>query len=86
MVAENIGSDRSGFSPASFVIKDRLYLNIADSGVLRLKEKGDGWEAVGKVPTLRVVHQLVPWGNEVLAFGGPSEKGNVGVIEVAGKK
>jgi hypothetical protein len=54
--------------------------------VLRLKEKGDGWEAVGKVPTLRVVHQLVPWGNEVLAFGGASEKGNVGVIEVAGKK
>jgi len=28
----------------------------------------------------------VPWGNEVLAFGGASEKGNVGVIEVAGKK
>ncbi len=24
----------------------------------------------------------MPWGNEVLAFGGASEKGNVGVIEV----
>jgi N-acetylneuraminic acid mutarotase len=88
-VADYPGSDRAGFSPAACVLKDRLYLNTADGDVLRLKDEGAGWEAVGKVPTPRIVHRLVPWGDEVLAVGGAGEKGNVGVIEavaVAGKK
>ena len=42
--------------------------------MLRLKEQGDGWEAVGKVPTPRIVHRLVPWGDEVLAGGGAGIK------------
>ena len=88
-VADYPGSDRAGFSPAACVLKDRLYLNTADGDVLRLKEKGDGWEEVGKVPTPRIVGRLVPWGDSVLAVGGAGEKGNVGVIEsvvVGGKR
>jgi N-acetylneuraminic acid mutarotase len=83
------GSDRAGFSPAACVHTGRLYLNTADGDVLRLKEKGDGWEEAGKVPTPRIVHRLVPWGDSILVVGGAGEKGNVGVIEVvsvSGKK
>lgn len=80
-VADYPGSARAGFSPAACVHKGRLYLNTADGDVLRMKEKGDGWEEAGKVPTPRIVGRLVPWGDEVLAVGGAGEKDNVGVIE-----
>jgi len=88
-VADYPGSARAGFSPAACVHKGRLYLNTADGDVLRLKEKADGWEEAGKVPTPRIVHRLVPWGDSVLAVGGAGEKSNVADIEavaVGGKK
>lgn len=64
-------------------------MNAADGDVLRLNEKGDGWEESGKAPTPRVVHRLAPWGDSALAVGGAGEKGNVADVEavaVGGKK
>jgi N-acetylneuraminic acid mutarotase len=75
------GPQMNGFTPASCVLKDRLYLSGADGRVFRLTEKKDDWEVVGKLEKPRFVHRMVPAGELLLNVGGASKQGNVTLSE-----
>jgi len=78
---------QNGFTPASAVSGDQLYLSTADGKVFRLGQKGEAWEEVASLKQPRFVHRLLPIdGGRVVALGGASKKGNVALTEVIGGK
>ena len=75
----------NGFTPASCVVGDRLYVNAADGKVYRLTAKGDTYEEVGEVKDARYVHRMVSISQgRMVVLGGASKKGNVARTEVLG--
>lgn len=73
-----------GFSPAACAVNGRLCLSTSDGKLHRLNAAGDAWEPAGALTIPRIVHRLVPFGNEaVLAIGGASRKGDARRVELA---
>ncbi|MGL6075207.1 MAG: Kelch repeat-containing protein [Fimbriiglobus sp.] len=68
--APDVPGGRIGFSPAATTVNGRLVINTSEGNVFRLSEDGLGWEKVGTSPTKRIVHRLVPHGQQVLLVGG----------------
>lgn len=82
-VPEFPGTARTGFNPAACEIGGRLYLNTLDRSVLRLNDKGDGWDKVGATVETRYVHRLVPVGpSAFVAVAGASPKGPHASLEL----
>ena len=75
-----MGPARNGFAPAACVLDGRLYASVMDGSLLRLDEKANRWELVAKT-TPRIVHRLVPHGDEILIVGGANHGGNFDLIE-----
>ncbi len=76
------GARRNGFSPAACVSDGKLYLSPPNGIVYRLTEKKDRWEEVGALQKPRLVHRMVPAGeNRLLVLGGASGPENIAAVE-----
>lgn len=72
----------NGFTPAACVQGGKLYASPADGKVYRLSDAGDSWSEVAVLADKRLVHRIVPWGEDkLLAIGGASKGGNLSKIE-----
>ncbi len=72
----------NGFTPASCVAGDKLYVNAVDGKLVRLNDKETSWDEVGTVKNPRFVHRMVaPSPDQIVVLGGASKKGNVAVVE-----
>lgn len=74
------GKPVNGFSPAACVLNDRLYVSVADGSMFALSNDRKAWEKVG-TGTPRIVHRLIPNGNEILIVGGAMRGQNLDLIE-----
>ena len=76
--------DKTGFSPAANIIQNKIIISTSEGLVFRLNESANGWEKVGTSNTKRIVHRLVPFGNNALLVGGaaPGGAGNFADLEV----
>lgn len=76
--------DKTGFSPAANIIQKKVIISTSEGLVFRLNESANGWEKVGTSNTKRIVHRLVPFGNNALLVGGaaPGGAGNFADLEV----
>lgn len=76
--------DKTGFSPAANIIQNKVIISTSEGLVFRLNESANGWEKVGTSNTKRIVHRLVPFGNNALLVGGaaPGGAGNFSDLEV----
>lgn len=76
--------DKTGFSPAANIIQNKVIISTSEGLVFRLNESANGWEKVGTSNTKRIVHRLVPFGNNALLVGGaaPGGAGNFADLEV----
>jgi N-acetylneuraminic acid mutarotase len=76
------GEGMNGFTPASAVEGGRLYLTPRDGAVLRLSDKKDKWEEVGKLAQARFVARMVagPSGSLVV-LAGASPGGMLATVE-----
>jgi hypothetical protein len=65
-------------------VQNKIIVSTSEGLVFRLNESGDGWEKVGTSTTKRIVHRLVPFGNNALLVGGaaPGGAGNFADLEV----
>jgi YHS domain-containing protein/N-acetylneuraminic acid mutarotase len=76
------GPIRNGFTPAACNAGGKLYVSPADGKVYRLSEKKDAWDEVAALAQQRIVHRLVPAGDELLmVLGGAARSGNVASVE-----
>lgn len=76
------GPRMNGFAPAACVAGDRLYANPSNGKVYVLAADGSAWQEVGRIPTPRLVHRLVPLGDDLLlCLGGSTKAGGVGQVE-----
>lgn len=75
------GPERNGFSPASCVCGQHLYVNTADGKVWQLTEKGDAWKEAGQVAEPRIVHRMVGFGERLVVVGGAAKQTNVARTE-----
>lgn len=76
--------EKTGFSPAANIIQNKVIISTSEGLVFRLNESANGWEKVGTSNTKRIVHRLVPFGNNALLVGGaaPGGAGNFADLEV----
>jgi N-acetylneuraminic acid mutarotase len=74
------GADHNGFAPAACAVGNDLYASVADGSLLRLDEAGNKWDVVVKLEP-RIVHRLVPHGDEILVVGGARGGDNLATIE-----
>ena len=76
--------DKTSFSPAANIIQNKVIISTSEGLVFRLNESANGWEKVGTSNTKRIVHRLVPFGNNALLVGGaaPGGAGNFSDLEV----
>ncbi|HTU92644.1 MAG TPA: DUF4198 domain-containing protein [Gemmataceae bacterium] len=73
---------RNGFTAASCVSGERLFVSPADGKLYRLSATGDAWEEVGVLKQPRVVHRMVGGlDGRLIVLGGASKQGNVAAIE-----
>jgi N-acetylneuraminic acid mutarotase len=83
------GEKSNGFTPASAVAGDRLYVTPADGKLYRLTESGDHWDEVGKLNEPRFVARMVPAPGErlvVIAGAAPGELlSSVEVVEAGSR-
>ena len=63
------GADHNGFAPAACTLGSDLYASVADGSLLRLDQPGKKWQDVTKLQP-RIVHRLIPHGDEILVVGG----------------
>lgn len=77
------GSSRNGFTPAVCNLGGRIYASPSDGKVYRLNSKHTTWEEIATLERQRVVHRIVPVGEDtLLVLGGASRAGNVAQSEV----
>jgi len=83
-IAPNLPGEKTGFSPAANRVKNKIIVSTSEGLVFRLNELGDGWEKVGTSNTKRIVHRLIPFGNNALLVGGAAlgGAGNFADLEV----
>ena len=83
-LAPALPGDKIGFSPAANTVQNKIIISTSEGLVFRLNESGDGWEKVGTSNTKRIVHRLVPFGNNALLVGGAAlgGAGNFADLEV----
>lgn len=83
-LAPTLPGDKTGFSPAANSVKNKIIVSTSEGLLFRLNELGDAWEKVGTSNTKRIVHRLVPFGNNALLVGGaaPGGAGNFADLEV----
>lgn len=74
------GPSRNGFAPAACVQGRRLYVSVGDGSMLRLADSGKEWEKIART-TPRIVHRLVPFGDELIVLGGAAQHDNLDLIE-----
>lgn len=75
------GSERNGFSPASCVCDQHLFVNTADGKVWRLSDQGDAWQEAGHVAEPRIVHRMIGFGERLVVVGGAAKQTNVARTE-----
>ncbi|MCE9534440.1 MAG: hypothetical protein K8T89_25455 [Planctomycetes bacterium] len=76
------GGMMNGFTPASCVADNKLFVSPADGKFYRLSADEKKWEEVGALMQARFVHRVVPIGGaQMLVLGGASKQGNVSVVE-----
>ncbi|CAN5257915.1 kelch repeat-containing protein [soil metagenome] len=75
-----------GFSPAATTVNDRIVVSSLDGAVHRLSTDGKTWEPIGTTVSRRMVHRLVPHGQNVLLLGGGGRDGNFAEIEIVTAK
>lgn len=76
-------TDRVGFSPAVTVHHGRLIVSTLDGTVARLTADGKSWEIVGQAEKRRMVHRILPWGEDaIVMLGGTSAGAPVADLEV----
>ncbi|MGB7160531.1 MAG: kelch repeat-containing protein [Tepidisphaeraceae bacterium] len=73
------GEDQNGFAPAACTHDGIVYASVADGSFLRLAG-GKRWEKLATT-TPRIVHRLIPRGNEILVLGGADGGRNFNLIE-----
>lgn len=72
-----------GFAASACIVDGRLYFNGFSGVVYRLSSAGDAWEEVGKVPTPRLSHRILPASpTRLIAIGGEGMEGKVSAIEI----
>lgn len=83
-LAPALPGDKTGFSPAANIVQNKIIISTSEGLVFRLNESADCWEKVGTSNTKRIVHRLVPFGNNALLVGGaaPGGAGNFADLEV----
>jgi N-acetylneuraminic acid mutarotase len=76
------GPDMNGFTPASAVTSDRVFLTPYDGKVYQLNDKKNGWTEIGKLEHARFVARMVP-GPEatLLVIAGASPAGLLASVE-----
>lgn len=74
------GGGRKGFSPGICTSSGGLYVSMLDGSVIRLSADGSKWEPVSKV-NARVVHRMVPAGDQLLMIGGALAGENLDSVE-----
>ncbi|REJ72343.1 MAG: hypothetical protein DWQ29_21430 [Planctomycetota bacterium] len=73
---ELIGVDGiTGFGASAFATGGRLYVSTIKGTLQRLSEDGSNWELVGKTPTARFFHRLLPLDDERLLVVGGANMG-----------
>ena len=80
-----IGEDGlTGFGTSAFATGGRLYATTIHGLLLRLAEDQAAWEVVGKMPTARFFHRLLPFDeNRLIVVGGASmETGKFEAVEL----
>lgn len=74
-VAELPGPERNGFASAVCAVQGAVIASPADGKVYKLSAKGDAWSSVAQLGEKRIVHRIVPLGeNRLLAIGGAATK------------
>ena len=71
-----------GFGVAAASNAGRIVMSQADGKVYRLAADAESWELVATLDNPRFMHQLIPFGNHVLAVGGASRAGHLAMIDV----
>lgn len=72
--------DQNGFAPAACAFEGKVFASVGDGSLFRLSGSGDTWEKV-TTTTPRIVHRLVPWGQQILVLGGAAKGGNLDLVE-----
>jgi N-acetylneuraminic acid mutarotase len=84
-VAELPGPNRNGFTPAACAQAGKVIASPADGKVYQLSDAKDAWVEFAQLDAKRLVHRMVPVGNErVLILGGASSMGNLSTVELIG--
>jgi Kelch motif len=79
------GPSGNGFSPASCVLNNRLYISVADGKLYRLAGMGEGqvWEEAGALKQPRIVHRMVATAaGQLITIGGAYKGSNIASLEV----
>lgn len=64
-----------GFGNSSFAVGNSLYVTAIDGNIQRLSQDGTKWEVIGKTPTARIFHRLLPVDDSrLLVVGGTNTK------------
>src|SRR5690606_23258460 len=70
------GEDRmAGFGASAFATGGRLYVSTIDGVLQRLSQDGPQWEIVGKTPTARFFHRMLPLDDSHLLVVGGANMG-----------
>ncbi|HTE06493.1 MAG TPA: hypothetical protein VK824_09875, partial [Planctomycetota bacterium] len=74
------GDESNGFGPAACTHDGSVYLSVASGDLYRLSDDHTAWEPCAKT-TPRIVHRLIPFGDEILVVGGAAEERMLDLIE-----
>lgn len=73
----------AGFGGAAHATGGRLYMSTVTGQLFRLAKSGETWEPVGRTPTERFFHQMLPVDSErFVVVGGSNREGRVRQVEV----
>lgn len=73
----------AGFGGAAHATGGRLYMSTVTGWLYRLADSGETWESVGRTPTERFFHQMLPVDSErFVVVGGSNRTGRVRQVEV----
>jgi N-acetylneuraminic acid mutarotase/uncharacterized GH25 family protein len=65
----------AGFGASAFATGDRLYITTIDGVLQRMSRDGSQWEIIGKTPTARFFHRMLPLDNSHLLVVGGANMG-----------
>ena len=71
-----------GFGVAAASHRDRVFVSLADGNVHSLVPGAHAWELVATLEIARFMHELVSFGDQLLAVGGAAHGGYLATIEI----